>query len=276
LVAPDATGSGPFVALKGRAYDVLNSVPLMQHDSLFDSTENQALLVVCARKTIRNAAIAGIVWGVINLLIGVAAVQVNPLNAGIPALGCLMLIAGLVALTKPSLHALLSEAVVSLLLLSWNVGITVINVRAGAPDVSAHGLIWPLIAAVIFFKHYVKLGHLKEAIRTMDHATVKEATGLCKQLFKSKLKASPDIAEASSKRCRMRLMSDAVFCVQRNLARAFYMNRAHFQGCILDPNRKKLRVVVRHPLGKLTYAFDKKNSEKIRTWLSSPAISQVT
>jgi hypothetical protein len=243
----------------------------MQHDSLFDSTENQALLVVCARKTIRNAAIGGIIWGVINLLIGVAAVQVNLLNLGLLALACLMLGTGIVALVRPSLHALLGEAVVSVLLLCWNIGVTVLNVRAGTGNVPVHGLIWPLVAAVIFFKQYVKLGHLKEAIRAMNHQTVKEATGLCKQLFKSKLKTSPDIAEASSRRCRVRLMSDAVFCVQRNLSRAFYMNRTHFQGCILDPNGKKLRVVVRHPLGKLTYAFDRKNSEKIKSWLSAPA-----
>ena len=106
----------------------------------------------------------------------------------------------------------------------------------------------------------------------MAHETVKEATALCKGLFKAKLKESPDIAEASSRRCRMRLMSDAVFCVQRNLASAFYVNRAAFQHCIPDLNRKRLRMVVRHPLGKLTYAFDKKNSDKIKTWLaSSPA-----
>jgi hypothetical protein len=30
-------------------------------------------------------------------------------------------------------------------------------------------------------------------------------------------------------------------------------------------------MVVRHPLGKLTYAFDKKNSDKIKTWLASSA-----
>ena len=57
----------------------------MAHDPIFDSAENQALLVVCARKTIRTAAIAGIVWGSINLLIGYFAVQANPLNAGILA-----------------------------------------------------------------------------------------------------------------------------------------------------------------------------------------------
>jgi len=47
----------------------------MLHDPVFDSTENQALLVVCARKTIRHAAILGIVWGAINLVIGFFAIR---------------------------------------------------------------------------------------------------------------------------------------------------------------------------------------------------------
>lgn len=244
----------------------------MQHDPLFESTENQALLVVCARKTIRNAAIAGIVWGVVNLIIGYGAIQVSLLNVGLLALAFLMLGTGIVAMMKPSLHALLAAAVVSVLLLCWNVGVTALNLMAGDTEpTNGGGLILPLVAAVIFFRQYIKLSHLKEAIGAMNYETVKEASGLCKQLFKSKLKESPDIAEASSRRCRMRFMSDAVFCAQRNLARAFYMNRANFQGCIPDLNRKKILVVVRHPLGKLTYAFDKKNSEKIRGWLSAPA-----
>jgi hypothetical protein len=131
----------------------------MQYDPLFDSPENQALLVVCARKTIRNAAIVGIIWGVINLVVGAAAVQANPLNVGLLALACLMLGTGLLALARPSLHALLGEAVVSVLLLCWNIGVTVLNARAGAGTPSGHGLIWPLVAAVIFFREYVKLGH---------------------------------------------------------------------------------------------------------------------
>ena len=67
-------------------------------------------------------------------------------------------------------------------------------------------------------------------------------------------------------------MADSVFCAQRNLAHAFHMNRTTFRECIKDSGKKKIRVVVRHPLGKLTYAFDKKNSDKIRGWLqTSPA-----
>jgi hypothetical protein len=239
----------------------------MTHDPIFDSAENQALLVVCARKTIRNAAIAGIVWGSINLLIGYFAVQANPFNAGILALALLMLGAGMTALRKPSLGALLCEAVVSALLLCWNIGITVISVRAGAPEAGGHGLILPAIAAVVFFRQYKRLGHLKEAIATLDHTTVKEASGLCKDLFKSKLKQTPDVVECSRPRCRLRLMSDSVFCAQKNLAHAFHMHRDAFRQCIPDTDKKRVRMVVRHPLGKLTYAFDRKNSEKIKSWL---------
>jgi hypothetical protein len=244
----------------------------MKYDSIFDSTENQALLVVCARKTIRTAAIVGIVWGAINLVIGFFAVHANPLNAGILILGLLMFGSGLTALCKPSLHSLFGEAVVSVLLLVWNVGISVINARTGYADhVNAHGLIWPAIAAVAFFRQYLKLGHLKDAINAMDHSMVKEGAALCKQLFKSKLKQSPDIVQASSKRYRVRLMNGSIFCAQRNLSHAFHMSHEQFRNCIRDLGTNRLRVVVRHPFGKITCGFDKKNSDKIKSWLSMSA-----
>jgi hypothetical protein len=158
---------------------------------------------------------------------------------------------------------------VAALLFTWNLGVTFLNAMAGPANHTGGGnLLWPAVAAAILFQQYRRLGHLKEAISSMAHEKVKEATALCNGLFKAKLKESPDIAEASSRRCRMRLMSDAVFCVQRNLASAFYLNRTDFQQCFPDLNRKRLRMVVRHPLGKLTYAFDKKNSDKIKTWLT--------
>jgi hypothetical protein len=244
----------------------------MAHDPVFDSAENQALLVVCARKTIRTAAVAGIIWGAINLIWGFIAVSANPINAGILVLGLLMLGTGVAAIRKPSLHSLLSEAVVSALLVCWNVGIMVFNARKGYGDhVNGHGIIVPAIAAGIFLRQYLKLGHLRDAICAMDHARVKDASALCKQLFKTKLKQSPDLAEASSKRCRLRLMTDSVFGAQRNLARAFHMSRESFLSCISNPDKKRIRIVVRHPLGKLTYAFDRKNSDKIKNWVGTSA-----
>jgi hypothetical protein len=97
---------------------------------------------------------------------------------------------------------------------------------------------------------------------------IKEARTLCKQLFKTRLKQSPDVVQASSKRYRARLMTDSIFCAQRSLAQAFHMNRDQFRNCIANPEKQRLHVVVRHPLGKIACRFDKKNSDKIRNWLS--------
>jgi hypothetical protein len=242
----------------------------MQTDPLFSRNENQALLVVCARKKIRNAALIGIVWGALNLLLGIFAIRINPVNAGLFLLGLMMLAAGINALRKPSLSCLLVEGIVAVLLFVWNLGITVLNelASAGAGHLNPHLLIWPAVAAAVFFQQYRRLGHLKEAMSVMAHDTVKEATALCKTLFKAKLKESPDIVEARARQCRLRFLTDAVFCVQRNLATAFYLNRETFQQCIPDLNRNRLRMVVGHPLGKLTFTFDKKNSDKIKGWLS--------
>ena len=248
----------------------------MTYDAVFDSTENQALLAVCARKTIRTAAIAAIVWGAINLVIGFFAVQVNPLNAGILLLALVMLGAGLSAIRNPSLTSLRTEGLLSIMLLCWNLEIAGINSRTGHADhVNGHGLIFPLIAAIAFFRQYRRLEHLKDTINSMDHGLIQEARSLCKQLFKTKLKQSPDVVQVTSKRYRVRLMADSIFCAQRSLAQAFHMKREQFRNCIADLEKKNLRVVIRHPLGKIAYAFDKKSSDKIKAWLSinpTPAV----
>jgi len=248
----------------------------MNYDSVFDSTENQALLAVCARKTIRTAAIAAVVWGAINLVIGCFAVQVNPLNAGILALGLLMLGVGVSSLRKPSFRSLRTEALLSVLLLCWNLGISIINARSGHSEhINVHGLIFPVVAAVAFFRQYRRLGHLKESINSMDHGLIKEAKALCKQLFKAKLKQSPEIVQVTSKRYRVRLLEDSIFCAQRSLAHAFHMTPEQFRTCITNLDKKRLRVVVRHPLGKIVYGFDRKNSDKIKAWLSINAAPAV-
>jgi hypothetical protein len=240
----------------------------MSYDPLFDSTQNQALLVICARKTIRGIGIGGLIWGLINLVFGMVMVRVTLLNLGLVFLALLMLGTGVYAMVQPSLTALLLEAIVSALLFCWNVGITTRNARLGVTShVDGHGLIFPALAAFYFFREYNRLGHLKEAIQTIDAETVKQATAVCKELLKKKIKAEPDVAEAVGKKCRVQFTSDSVFCVQKGLTRAFHLSVEEFRGCLKDVKAKKLKLIVNHPLGKLTYAFDKKNSEKIKGWL---------
>jgi len=87
---------------------------------------------------------------------------------------------------------------------------------------------------------------------------------VCRELLKKKIKVEPEIAEAVGKRCRVQFMSDSVFCVQEGLTRAFHLSVEEFRNGFKDVNAKKLALVVNHPLGKLTDACDKKNSEKIK------------
>jgi hypothetical protein len=49
------------------------------------------------------------------------------------------------------------------------------------------------------------------------------------------------------------------------------MSRENFQQRIPDTNKTRIRVVVCHPLGKVSYKFDKKNSQKIKGWLAAAA-----
>jgi hypothetical protein len=236
----------------------------------FESTENRFLLVIGARKTMRNAGTIGVIWGVLNFGIGIVAMKYNAINGGMVLLGVIMLTAGIYTLLRPSLNTLLVEALVSALLFAWNVGIAFLNGMSGhASQPNLHGLIFPLIAAVALFNQYRKLGHLKEAISAMDPLAVKKATSACKEMFREKLKAKNDIVEASSKRCRVRLLGDRVFCAQRNLNRAFHMDLPTFRACITNPAGKKLQFSVNHPLG--TVRYDKKNSEILKSWFGGVA-----
>ena len=56
---------------------------------------------------------------------------------------------------------------------------------------------------------------------------------------------------------------------------AFQMKRERFSTSIRDGGKKRLRIVVRRPLGRLTYGFDRKNSDKIKSWLGVSAANSV-
>ena len=56
--------------------------------------------------------------------------------------------------------------------------------------------------------------------------------------------------------------------IQRNLMRAFVGQKDAIRNAIVEPDVKRLKMVFNHPLGKLKYKFDAKNSAKIKDWLS--------
>ena len=240
----------------------------MQHAEWFNTEENQALMAICTRKLIRNIGIGGIVWGVINIVIGYFAMQVTIINAGILLLGIMMLGTGVQALRNPSLSVLRTEAIVAALLFLWNLGMTVVNFKeAGAFE--PRGLIFPLVIAISVSNYYRKLGHLRHQIESVEPARIKDTQRLCKLLLSKKIKTEPMVAETADRRCRVQLMDGHAFFIQRDLMRAFVGTHEAIQKAVDKPDAPKWTVIFRHPLGELKYKFDKKNSEKLRNWLAA-------
>ena len=64
-------------------------------------------------------------------------------------------------------------------------------------------------------------------------------------------------------------MDDRAFFIQRDLMRAFVAPKDEIRNAVAKPDAKAWKVAFNHPLGKLKYQFNKKNSEKLRTWLAT-------
>ena len=239
----------------------------MKYDEMFDTEENQALMAICTRKLIRNIGIGGIVWGLINIVLGFILLRVTIINAGILLLGMLMFGTGVQALRNPSLDVLRAEAIVSALLFLWNLGITLLNLKE-AGTFEPRGLIFPLIVAATVSNYYRKLGHLRHQIESVEPARIEDTQRLCKLLLKMKLKVEPMVVETTDRKCRVQLMDGHAFFIHRDLMRAFVGKHDAIRNAVSKPETMKWSMAFKHPLGKLKYKFDKKSTEKLRHWLT--------
>ena len=97
---------------------------------------------------------------------------------------------------------------------------------------------------------------------------LKRAKTICKELQRKKVRKEPNIVESTDRKFRLALTGDRIFCFRRDLLRAFYLSKTEFQSLLGELAKKNLRMIVEHPLGKLKPAFNRKNSEKIKSWLA--------
>jgi hypothetical protein len=238
----------------------------MDYDALFDREENKALIAICTRKLISNIGVGGIVWGAINTVFGIFALQATLINLGLVMLGLLMLGTGIRACVRPTLGVLLTETIVTVLLFLWNLGITILNYLT-VGELYPAGLIFPLIIAAVFANYYRKLGHLREHIATAEPEKIKTTRKMCKQILKKKVKTDPALVQTTNRRCRVQLLGDRAFFVQRDLLRAFVVLREDVRDACVKPDAKRLVMRFNHPVSRLTYRFDRNNSEKIKNWL---------
>ncbi len=246
----------------------------MAVESWMESDENKTLLAICARKTIKSYGIVGIIWGVINFGIGVFAVQQNIINTGLFALAALMIGAGIYCLTRPNVTAILVEAIVSCLLLAWNVAIAFLNLSAGA-EFNPRGIILPVIVAVALFKKYGQLQAIRTLIAAVSADQIKQATLTFRTILNKKWEKDPSMAATktgtffSTGGARLQRMEGKVFFVHGNLA--FVMPDEALRTFVSDPTIKKARIVVEHPMGKVPIVLDQKNTERVRSWLQPSA-----
>lgn len=240
----------------------------MKYDSFFDTDENKTLIAICTRRLIRNIGIGGIIWGIINTIIGVVALQATMINIGLVALGLMMLGTGIQAIRNPTLGILKAETIVTALLFFWNLGISILNFLA-IGEIDPYVLIIPLVITAVFSKYYKKLGHLREQIESVEPEKIKQTKQMCKTLVKTKLKDEPFVVQTTNKKCRAQLMDEKALFIQRDLMRAFLASKENIQNAIAKPNAKSLKMIFNHPVGKLTYQFDKKSSLKIKDWLTA-------
>ncbi|MBN1810133.1 MAG: hypothetical protein JW909_13790 [Planctomycetes bacterium] len=244
----------------------------MKYETWFDTEENRALLAIGARKTIKGIGIGGIIWGMINVGLGISYITDDPINFIVIVLGLLMLTVGIVALVKPARAALLLESISAFLLFAWNVTAFIMNIVTGAePD--ARGLVFPLIIAIAFMVQYFRLSHISELIDTIPAESVKQATDVAKAILKAKPAESPNVIVAQMNAARIQLLEDRAFYVQPGLSKAFVMSRDEFRSTFEDLPAKTLKMKLTHPLGKLAVTFKKENADRLRAWLAGDTTS---
>jgi hypothetical protein len=137
-------------------------------------------------------------------------------------------------------------------------------------NIGIGGIIWGVINIAIA-NIYRKLGHLREQIASVDPEKIKATKLMCKTLLKKKLKAEPSIVQTADRKCRAQLMEGAAFFIQRDMMRAFIATKEDVRNAIVKADAKSLKLHFDHPVGKLKYQLDKKNSEKVNDWFAMGA-----
>ncbi len=236
---------------------------MSKYHALFQKPENQILLAVGARRIIKGVGIGGIIWGVINTGIGILAIQDNIINWALVVLGILMFTVGILAIFKPTRKTLLLEAITALILLIWNISITVWNTMEAGVPFEPRGIIFPLIITVIFFNYYRKLLPVDEQISSIGSEHIKRVTELCKRLFKLKPKENDNLILFLNRKYRLLFENDQFIFSSRNITHSFIATHGEMRELILNPDKKKLKLEIEHPLSKLKLKLNKKYTDRL-------------
>ena len=242
----------------------------MAYDTLFDADENQSLIAICTRRLIRSIGIGGVVWGLWNMGMGALAIQYSLLNSVILVLGILMFATGVQALWRPTVHILLAKTMITFLILGWNLFLTLQSIALSGEGITMPiGLFFSAAIAFTFARLYIRLVPFHDRIAAIPAPVLQEAKKACKALYKTNPKKDLTVAQTTDRRCRLQMVGDSGLFVQKDLLRAFFCSRDDMRQALVRPGARRLRLRFDHPQGRLRYKFDRKNSERIQSWLMS-------
>jgi len=113
------------------------------------------------RNTLRSGGIGSVVFGVIGIAFGVAAMEENPVNAILVAIGIGLVLEGLWVITMPSPADFIAEGLALMTVGAWNILITIGNMQArdSLPlfgVIGAYQLYWGFKS----FKRYGRFVHI--------------------------------------------------------------------------------------------------------------------
>jgi hypothetical protein len=140
-----------------------------------------------ACRTLRHMGWGGVVFGIINIALGITfTLTMHPINLILVLIGLFVLAAGIWCLALPGAEGAICNGIALILVGLWNLFVTVLNIAAGAnPQVwwAIFGII--LIAAGV--QCFQKYARFSEALR---HGVSREEMTMMDRLVKSILKAN--------------------------------------------------------------------------------------
>lgn len=238
----------------------------MNHDKIFDTQENQRLTAICVRSYLSDVGFFGIIWGIINIAIGIDGAANSNINILIIVMGAIMLLVGVRAKINPQFKTIMHEAVIMGMLLVWNIGITILDSSFTAKSSMLY-IVLPIILLSKWIIQYKRLKHLKELIDSVHPLELKEMKEKQKILQKMNIKKEPLIVETTDKLARGEISEDSIFFIQKKLSRAFIVSKEDIKNAIEKHDSEKLKMSFKHPVGEFCYYFNKANSDKIKEWI---------
>jgi hypothetical protein len=152
-----------------------------------------------ACRSLRRMGWGGIVFGIINIALGIGfAFALNPINALLTLIGLLLLASGVWCLVLPTAEAVIANGIALVLVGLWNIFVTLLNTVAGqVPQVwwALFGVAL-IVAGVKSFQKYARFsralrhGATKDEMATMDR--------LVKTILKANAKTDEDIVTFSA------------------------------------------------------------------------------